>query len=146
MLWQPITVKIAKGRLCMLFKIQHGLVDVNPDFVQPSHSHTRGSQQLCHLEASKDVFHKSNVFLLDLKTQQLELAAYVSYPQPDSSGIQGSPCPPASNTPTSRSTTAVHSFNQGSGPFIGHGSFNIRQPTTLGAGKHLVASYISQPC
>ena len=43
----------------VLFKIQHGLVDISPEFVQPGDSHTRGSQRIRQLEAHKDVYRYS---------------------------------------------------------------------------------------
>ena len=46
-------------RLSMLFKIQHGLVDISPEFVQPGDSRTRGSQRIQQLEANKDVYRYS---------------------------------------------------------------------------------------
>ena len=41
-------------RLSMLFLIQHGLVDVTTDYIQPNN--TRGSQSLRQLQATKDVY------------------------------------------------------------------------------------------
>ena len=46
-------------RLCMFFKIQHGLVDVNPDFFRSDDSRTRGSQRLRQLEAGNGVYKDS---------------------------------------------------------------------------------------
>ena len=43
-------------RLSMLFKMQHGLIDISPEFVQPGDSHTRGSQRIRQLEANKGVY------------------------------------------------------------------------------------------
>ena len=46
-------------RLSMLFKIQNGLVDISPEFVQRVDSRTRGSQRIQQLEANKDVYRYS---------------------------------------------------------------------------------------
>ena len=40
----------------MFFLIQHGLVDMNTDVIQPNDSRTRGSQRLRQLQAAKDVY------------------------------------------------------------------------------------------
>ena len=39
----------------MLFKIQHGIVDISAEFVQLGDSPTRGSQRIRQLEANKDI-------------------------------------------------------------------------------------------
>ena len=48
-------------RLLMLFKIQHRLVDISTEFVQPGDSRTRGSQRIRQLEDNNDV-HKSSLY------------------------------------------------------------------------------------
>ena len=40
----------------MLFRIQHGLVDITTDYIQPNDTRTRGSQRLRQLQATKDVY------------------------------------------------------------------------------------------
>ena len=42
--------------LSMLFQIQHGLVDVTSDYIQPNETRIRGSQCLRQLQATKDVY------------------------------------------------------------------------------------------
>ena len=39
----------------MLFKIEHGIVDVSPDFVLPNDQRTRGSQRLRQQQATNDI-------------------------------------------------------------------------------------------
>ena len=57
--WESIQQRRYMDRLSMLFKIQHGLVDISPEFVQPGDSHSRGSQRIRQLEANKDVYRYS---------------------------------------------------------------------------------------
>ena len=56
--WESLQHRCYLDRLSMLFciRIQHSLVDMNTDVIQPNDSHTRGSQHLCQLQASKDVY------------------------------------------------------------------------------------------
>ena len=101
----------------MLFKIQHGIIDISPDFIQPNDHRTRGSQRLRQL------------LILSSDHQRLEPAANSCHRPPDSSGIQGSPCQPVSTTPDAQLTPLlhVHSFILGTwvilSDFIGHRSF-----------------------
>ena len=44
------------NRLTMLFKIQHGNIDISPDFVQLNDQHTRGSKRLRQLPATNDAY------------------------------------------------------------------------------------------
>ena len=87
----------------MLFKIQHKLVDINSEFVQPGDNRTRGSQHLRQLEANKDVyrysFYPRTISDWNSNNQRLELASHISHRQPDSTGIQGSRRLPANHTP-----------------------------------------------
>ena len=57
--WESLQQRRYMDRLSMLFKIQHGLVDISPEFVQPGDSRTRGSQRIRQLEANKDVYRYS---------------------------------------------------------------------------------------
>ena len=41
--WESLQQRRCMDRLSMLFKIQHGLVDISHEFVQPDDSRTRGS-------------------------------------------------------------------------------------------------------
>ena len=38
----------------MLFRIQHGLVDVTIDYIQPNDTRTRGSQRLRQLQTTQE--------------------------------------------------------------------------------------------
>ena len=44
------------NRLTMLFKIQHGIIDNSPDFVQLNDQRTRGSKRLRQLPATNDAY------------------------------------------------------------------------------------------
>ena len=57
--WESLQQRRYMDRLSMLFKIQHVLVDISPEFVQPGDSRTRGSQRIRQLEANKDVYRYS---------------------------------------------------------------------------------------
>ena len=78
-------------RLSMVFKIQHGLVDISPEFIQPGDSRTRGSQRIQQLEANKDLYRYS--------FYRLEQSAYINHQQFIHPGTQRSPSLPASLTP-----------------------------------------------
>ena len=110
--WKSLQHRRFVGRLSMLFKIQHGLVDDSPEFVQLRDSRTRGSQCLRQLQAT-------TILLLSLYDQRLEPTTYSRHQPPDTPGIQGTPCPPASFTPTTllNPQQRVHSFNWGHGEF-----------------------------
>lgn len=54
--WEPLQHRRYTNRLTMLFKIQHGIVDVTPDFVQLNDQRSRGSQRLRQLQATNDVY------------------------------------------------------------------------------------------
>ena len=43
----------------MLFKIQHGIIDISPDFIQPNDHRTRGSQRLRQLQATNEAYRNS---------------------------------------------------------------------------------------
>ena len=45
-----------RDRLPMLFHVQHGLVDVNTDYIQLNDTRSRGSQRLRQLNANTDVY------------------------------------------------------------------------------------------
>ena len=57
--WESLQQRRYMDRLSMLFKIQHGLVDISLEFVQPGDSRTRGSQRIRQLEANKEVYRYS---------------------------------------------------------------------------------------
>ena len=54
--WESLQHRRYTDRLSMLFRIQHGLVDVTTDYIQPNDTRTRGSQRLRQLQATKDVY------------------------------------------------------------------------------------------
>ena len=54
--WESLRHRRYTDRLSMLFRIQHGLVDVPTDYIQPNDTRTRGSQRLRQLQATKDVY------------------------------------------------------------------------------------------
>ena len=54
--WEYLQHRRYTDRLSMLFRIQHGLVDVTTDYIQPNDTRTRGSQRLRQLQATKDVY------------------------------------------------------------------------------------------
>ena len=55
----PTKTQYGQAYISMLFKIQHRLVDISPEFVQPGDSSKRGSQHIPQLEANKDVYRYS---------------------------------------------------------------------------------------
>ncbi|MCG8078457.1 MAG: reverse transcriptase family protein, partial [Candidatus Thiodiazotropha taylori] len=54
--WESLQHRRYINRITMLFKIQHGIVDISPDFVQPNDQRTRGSQRLRQLQATNDTY------------------------------------------------------------------------------------------
>ena len=54
--WESLQHRRYTDRLSMLFRIQHGLIDVTTDYIQPNDTRTRGSQRLRQLQATKDVY------------------------------------------------------------------------------------------
>lgn len=54
--WESLQHRRYINRITMLFKIQHGIVDISPDFVQPNDQRTRGSQRLPQLQATNDTY------------------------------------------------------------------------------------------
>ena len=47
--WESLQHRRYIDRLSMLFRFQHGLVDVTTDYIQLNDTRTRGSQRLCQL-------------------------------------------------------------------------------------------------
>ena len=54
--WESLQHRRYTDRLSMLFRIQHGLVDVTTDYIQPNDTRTRGFQRLRQLQATKDIY------------------------------------------------------------------------------------------
>ena len=54
--WESLQQRRYTDRLSMLFRIQHGLVDVTTDYIQPNETLKRGSQSLCQLQATQDIY------------------------------------------------------------------------------------------
>ena len=54
--WESLQHRWYTDRLSMLFRIQHGLVDVTTNYIQPNDTRMRGSQCLRQLQATKDVY------------------------------------------------------------------------------------------
>ena len=54
--WESLQQRQYIDRLSMLFRIQHCLVDVTTDYILLNDTRTRGSQRLCQLNATKDVY------------------------------------------------------------------------------------------
>ena len=54
--WESLQHRRYIDRLSMLFRVQHGLVDVTTDYIQLNDTRTRGSQRLRQLNATKDVY------------------------------------------------------------------------------------------
>ena len=71
--WESLEHRRYMDRLSVLFHIQHGLVDMNTDVIQPNDSRTRGSQRLRQLQASKEVYKYS----FYPRIQWLELSPYL---------------------------------------------------------------------
>ena len=49
--WESLQHRRYTDRLSMLLRIQHGLVDVTTDYIQPNDTRTRGSQRLLQLQS-----------------------------------------------------------------------------------------------
>ena len=69
------------NRIITLFKIQHGIIDISPDFVQPNDHRTRGSKRLRQLQATNDSY--KNSFC------PRTISDWNRHRPPDSSVIQG---------------------------------------------------------
>ena len=54
--WEPLQHRRYINRFTMLFKIQHGIIDISPDFVQLNDQRTRGTKRLRQLPATNDVY------------------------------------------------------------------------------------------
>ena len=54
--WESLQHRRYISRLAMLFKIQHGIIDIIPDFVQLNDQRIRGSKRLCQLPATNDAY------------------------------------------------------------------------------------------
>ena len=89
--WESLQQRRNMDRLSMVFKIQHGIIDISPEFIQPGDSRTRGSQRIQQLQANKDVYRYS--------FYRLEQSAYINHQQFIHPGTQRSPSLPASLTP-----------------------------------------------
>ena len=57
--WESLQHRIYINRIIMLFKIQHGIIDISPDFTQPNDHRTRGSQRLRQLQATNEAYRNS---------------------------------------------------------------------------------------
>ena len=107
----------------MLFKIQHGIIDIIPDFIQTNDHRTRGSQRLRQLQATNEAYRSS--FYPRTISDWNRLPTHVT----DLQTIQGSSCQPVSTTPDAQLIPLLHvlSFILGTwvilSDFIGHHSF-----------------------
>ena len=54
--WESLQHRRYINRLTMLFKIQHGIIDISPDFVQLNDQRTRGSKRLRGLPATNNAY------------------------------------------------------------------------------------------
>ena len=54
--WESLQLRRYINRLTMLFKIQHGIIDISRDFVQLNDQRTRGSKRLRQLPATNDAY------------------------------------------------------------------------------------------
>ena len=50
--WESLQHRRYINLITTLFKIQHGIIDISPDFIQPNDHHTRGSQCLRQQQAT----------------------------------------------------------------------------------------------
>ena len=57
--WESLQHRRYINRIIMLFKIQHGIIDISPDFIQPNDHRTRGSQRLRQLQATNEAYRNS---------------------------------------------------------------------------------------
>ena len=57
--WESLQHRRYINRIIMLFKIQHGIIDISPDFIQPNDHRTRGSQRLRQLQATNEAYMNS---------------------------------------------------------------------------------------
>ena len=120
--WESLQNRCYLNRLSNLFRIQHGLVDMNTKVIQPNDSRTRGSQRLNQQQASKNVY-KYSFFPLTIGDWN-QLPTSVANIQT----LHGRHRQPAFFTPAFQleNQKPVHSFNGGHGYFIcfiGHHSF-----------------------
>ena len=57
--WESLQHRRYINRIIMLFKIQHGIIDISPEFIQPNDHRTRGSQRLRQLQATNEAYRNS---------------------------------------------------------------------------------------
>ena len=57
--WESLQHRRYINRIIMLFKIQHGIIDISPYFIQPNDHRTRGSQRLRQLQATNEAYRNS---------------------------------------------------------------------------------------
>ena len=109
--WESLQHRRYINRLTMLFKIQHGIIDISPDLVQLNDHRTRGSKHLRHLPATNDAYKFS--------FYPRAMVAKAQNRPPEPSGIQGCPCKPPSRTPNVQldPQLPVNSFNGELGRF-----------------------------
>ena len=95
--WESFQHRRYMDRLSIPFKIQHGLVDVSPEFVQPVTAALEDHSAYDSWRPTRRV----QILLLSSDDQRLEPSAYISHQRPDHPGTQESPSMPASHTPSS---------------------------------------------
>ena len=54
--WESLQQRRYTNRLSLLFKIQHRIIDISPDFVQLNDQRTRGPKRLRQLPAANDAY------------------------------------------------------------------------------------------
>ena len=91
-------------RLSMLLRIQNGLLDLNTDVIQPKDSHTRGSQRLSQLQASKSTTNIHSTLVLSVTGIDSLPLLPTSRPSGDS-GKASPACLPQSYNPTRQPAT-----------------------------------------
>ena len=114
--WESLQHRHYINRLTMLFKIQHRIFDISPDFVQLNDQQTRGSKCLRQLPATNDAYKFS--FYPRTISNWNQLPTHQQPPEP--SGIQGCPCKPPSHTPHVQLDPQLHinSFKWGTWVFL----------------------------
>ena len=94
--WGSLQQRRYMDRLSMLFKIQHGLVDISPEFVQPV---TAALEDHSAYDSWRPARTYTDTPILGQSTTGT--VCLYHHQQPDHPGTQGSPSLPASHTPSS---------------------------------------------